>query len=330
MKPSHLTQALEVLILARRAAFIEGAPGIGKSQVVQQTADRLGMAVIDIRMAQLDPTDLRGLPTIRGDRTAWTVPDFLPTAGSGILFLDELNRAPAMVQNAGLQLALDRKLGDYVLPDEWAVVAAGNTTDVGVQRMGTALRSRFTFLDAEVDHEDWSKWAVSADIAPETLAFIRFMPSMLHDWDSGKSRSFPTPRGWQFVSDITKQSKGNGTAAIEHELYQGTVGEGAAIAYSAFLKTYRTMPNLDAILMNPNKAEIPVDPAVLFAVSTGLGRRAAVSNFKQVTTYLDRMTAKGLDEYSVFSVKDAVRRDASLASTPEFTKWAVAHADVVF
>lgn len=325
MKPSILTIALEAMIDAQQPVFIEGAPGIGKSQIVAQTCKRMGLDLIDIRAVLLDPVDLRGLPHVNGDgRAHWALPDFLPRKGKGVVFLDELNRAPTLVQNACLQLVLDRRLGEYVLPKDWAILAAGNASGSGVTKMDPALRSRFVFIDAEIDLADWSTWAIQSDIAPEVIAFIRWRSDLLHNFDGGKERSFPCPRSWEFVSRVTKSSHGNKT--IEHELFIGSVGKGAATEYSAFLQLYRNLPNIDAILLDPKGAKVPNSPATLYAVSAALARRMDDKTIARCITYLDRLP----QEYAVYAVRDAITRDGGLASVKEFTKWAIAHQDVVF
>ncbi|MDE3179672.1 MAG: MoxR family ATPase, partial [Acidobacteriota bacterium] len=127
MKPSGIAEALRVLVRARQPVFVWSGPGMGKSSVVAQVAAGLKLQLRDVRALLLDPVDLRGLPFLGSDgRSNWATPDFLPQDGEGILFLDELNAAPAMVQASCYQLILDRKLGEYALPDGWAIVAAGN------------------------------------------------------------------------------------------------------------------------------------------------------------------------------------------------------------
>jgi hypothetical protein len=324
MKPSELSTALQILIASKQPCCIWGSPGIGKSNVVAQTATAMGIQLTDVRAVLLDPVDLRGLPHINGDgRSHWAQPDFLPRSGSGVLFLDELNRAPSLVQNACFQLVLDRKLGEYTLPADWAVVAACNreSDGGGVSRMSSALANRFIHLDAEPDLQDWCKWAIRANLEPSVIAFLRWKPELLHAFDRN-AKAFPTPRSWEFVSRITAQKPGNG---IEHALYCGAVGEGAAIEYSAFLRLFRSLPSIDAILLNPQQAQVPTDPAVLFAVSSALARRAESNNLGRVITYLSRLP----EEYNVYAVRDAVTRDAKLQSCPEFTAWGIAHSEAI-
>ena len=113
--------------------MIWGAPGIGKSQTVAEVAREAKIELIDLRLSQLAPTDLRGLPVAdHKERTArWYPPEFLPRGGQGILFLDELNMAPPAMQGIAQQLVLDRQVGSYTLPKGWHVWAAGNRLEDG-------------------------------------------------------------------------------------------------------------------------------------------------------------------------------------------------------
>ena len=326
MKPSELTQALEIVIQAKQPTFIWGPPGGGKSDIVGQTADRLALELQDVRALLLDPVDLRGLPHVNSDgRAHWATPVFLPHHGAGVFFLDELNAAPPLTQAACYQLVLDRKLGEYTLPDGWVVIAAGNREEDAslTHRMPSALRNRFVHLELETDLDDWCRWAVEHGIESAVLAFIRFRPDLLHDFSDRKARAFPTPRSWEFVSNITRHEP---PPAVEHALVAGAVGTGAAVENMAFLRLYRELPSIDAILLDPVGTPVPDQPATLYAVSTALARRATETTMGRVVTYLDRLPV----EYSVMSIRDAVARDKDLAITPEFLKWAIAHKDVVF
>ena len=164
MKPSKLYEALQALIGERVPLHIWGACGVGKSQIVARVASDLGYDFLDVRAVQLDPVDLRGLPRILEDQTEWVPPKFLPNRGKGILFLDELTSAPQMTQAGCYQLVLDRKLGEYVLPEGWVVIAAGNpASERGVHfAMPRPLRNRCVHLDLDPDLDDWCRWAVKA------------------------------------------------------------------------------------------------------------------------------------------------------------------------
>ena len=326
MKPSDLTLALETCIQAKRPAFVTSNPGMGKSQIMAQTAARLGYDFYDVRLSGRDPVDVMGLPRIEGDVTKWCAPALLPKKGPrpSVLFLDEMNRASQMVLNVGLQLVLDGRVGDYVLPADCVVMAAGNPeSDPGVTRMSSAMKLRFIHLDLEVSNDDWCQWAVGAGLEPVVIGFLRFRPELLHAFDA-KARVSPNPRAWQFVSDIVRQ---NPNARIAHELFVGVLGEAAAIEFSGFRRLYSELPQIDAILLEPHKTKVPADSCTLYAVAAALARRASANNFGRILTYLERMPV----EYNVLAVKMAAgRQNGQLTSTPEFTKWAVAHSDVTF
>lgn len=326
MKPTDVTLALDTLVQTGLPGFLWGSPGIGKSDLVRQTAERHGLQLIDVRAVLLDPVDLRGLPRINGDNKAhWCAPDFLPTAGAGILFLDELNAAPPLVQAACYQLVLDRKLGEYSLPADWRIVAAGNReTDRAVtSRMPSALANRFIHISVDTDLQDWVSWALSAGIQTEVIAFLRFRPGLLHAFDPARNdKAFPTPRSWAFVSSILA---GNPAEAIRHELLSGTVGEGAATEFVAFLRICHSLPSPDAVLMNPGTAEVPTDPATLYALTGALARKASANTMDSLMTYAGRMPA----EFSVLLVKDILRSDPQLANTRAYIDWAANHAEVL-
>ncbi|NKB55094.1 MAG: MoxR family ATPase [Alphaproteobacteria bacterium] len=324
MKPSHVSQALRTLIAINRPAFVWGAPGVGKSNIVAQVAAELGRQLIDIRAVLLDPVDLRGLPHVNGDgRAHWATPAFLPRDGEGILFLDELNAAPPLVQAACYQLVLDRKLGEYTLPDGWAVLAAGNReTDRAVtSRMPSALANRFIHLDFEPDLDDWCQWALQAGKQVEVVAFLRFRPNLLHAFDPDR-KAFSSPRSWAFASDIVAIQA---DAAIEYDLLAGAVGEGEAAELLAFLKVFRQLPSPDAVLMTPDTAPVPDDPATVYALCGALARKASPANFDRIAAYARRLSA----EFGVLLVKDAVTLTPDCQHSQGFIAWATDNGAVL-
>lgn len=324
MKSSAISIALRVLVNARQPAFLWGGPGIGKSAVVRQLASALSMPLRDVRALLLDPVDLRGLPFLGSDgRSKWATPEFLPQDGSGILFLDELNAAPAMVQASCYQLVLDRKLGEYTLPAGWSIIAAGNRdSDRAVTtRMPTPLRNRFVHLEFEVDMQEWSEWAIQAGVRPEVIAFLRFRSELLNAFDRD-ANAFPSPRSWEFVSRILESQP---EPSIEHELFAGAVGSGAATEFSAFLRMFRELPNIDAILVNPHKEPVPENAAAQYAVASALAHRASDTNLDRICVYLDRMPT----EFCVLCVRDASLREPAIRHTAAYTKWAIQNHHVL-
>ncbi|EUB97279.1 ATPase associated with various cellular activities AAA_5 [Rhizobium sp. CF080] len=313
-------------------AFMWGPPGCGKSQATQQIADSRGWNLIDFRASTRDSVALMGLPDISGDTTKWKVPDEFPQVErdgpEGILFLDELNAAPPSMMAAMFGLVLDRKVGDYVLPKGWRVVAAGNrqTDRAAAQRMPTALANRFAHIDVEADTsaghdnvhvEHFNKIGMD----PIMIAFLRFRPHLIHKMpESSDDRAFPTPRSWeQAAKYIGKDS------SRRLSLVSGVVGDGAAGELEGFIRVYQKLPSLDLVLANPNSAPLPDDPSARFAISAALGRRADAKTFENAMTYIRRIPAR---EFEIMMAVDAVRRDPGLSHTQTFTDWAVRNQDV--
>ena len=145
---------------------------------------------------------------------------------------------------------------------------------------------------------------------------------MLHDFDPQRDVS-PTPRSWlEGVSPLV----GVLSPETEYEYFKGTVGEGAAAEFSGFLKIARKLPNPDGILLHPETADVPTDPATCYALAGALAQRSTTNNFSKVITYVSRMAP----EFSVLAVSMAVRRDDELTETQAFTQWSIAHQEVLF
>ena len=331
MKPSNVTSALIHLIGKKRPPFIWGAPGVGKSDVVAGVAKTLKLELRDIRLSLLDPIDLKGFPVIDApnQQMAWLPANFLPAMtvkkgtkmvpndSKGLLFLDEMNSAPQSVQAAAYQLILNRKIGDYVLPEGWAMVAAGNrTTDRAVTHaMPSPLANRFVHIDFDINMDDWYNWATTAGISPMLRAFIRFRPNLLHDFKPADNpRSFPSPRSWTFVDDIYQSDL---DATTEHDLIKGTVGEGAAAEFIAFMRLAKDLPTTDQILMAPEKTEIPGSPAAMYAICTALDKKTTKDNVDRVLKYVGRMPT----EYQVLYLRSTLLASPDVAQTKAFTKW---------
>lgn len=303
-----------------------GPPGIGKSQVVKQTAKALDLELIDIRAILLDPVDLRGLPRINDDgRSQWCAPAFLPTSGRGVLFLDELNAAPPLVQAACYQLVLDRRLGEYELPEGWSVAAAGNREkDRAVShRMPSALANRFVHIDFEVDTDQWLEWATKAELAPQVTAFIRFRPGLLHDFDpKTDTKAFPSPRSWEFVSNLMTQQLDRETLKA---LAAGAVGPGAGAEFCGFVELWDQLPTVEDVLCAPQSIEIPQDPAVRYALCEMMGAALTEQNAGAALCWAARLPA----EFSVLLMREAVRKNPGVVNTRPFAQWAQKNADVL-
>ncbi len=329
MNPLQVISSLHTLIQIKQPVFLWGAPGIGKSQIVAQVANEKSCKLIDIRAVLLDPVDLRGLPRINNQGQAtWCPPSFLPSEDckdNGIVFLDELNAAPPLVQAACYQLVLDRRIGEYTLPQGWTVIAAGNgEKDRAVtHRMPTALANRMVHITMQTSVEDWLLWAENSNICPEIMAFLRFRPNLLHDFDpQSASKAFASPRSWEFLSNMLKSCV---HASVEYELFQGTVGMAAATEFMGFLKVWRDLPTVESILATPTSIEIPNEPATLYALCEALGAKASVQNIENIIHYALRLPT----EFSVLLLRTAVCKDEKIVQTEPFMHWAKQNSHVL-
>jgi hypothetical protein len=215
MSLTELRNLLDRIIAAEAwdfPLFIWGGPGIGKSAVIKDVCEARGLELCDIRVGHMDVVDFRGVPEIRtqGDRrvTTWAMPDFLPqTEGPGISVLEELPSAPPLVQLPTYQYVWDRRIGEYVLPEKWLIVATGNRLqDRGVYfSLPRPIASRFAMhITINVSQQEWDKWAMAHDINVYVRAYLKFRPNMLNvDPDpKSKEHAFPCPRTWEYVSRL--------------------------------------------------------------------------------------------------------------------------------
>lgn len=264
---------------SKRPMFLWGPPGIGKSEVVADITNELNGYMIDLRLGQMDPTDIRGIPFYNRDtgKMDWAPPMDLPDDELAaqypiiVLFLDEMNAAPPAVQAAAYQLILNRRIGKYKLPDNVVMIAAGNReSDKGVTfRMPTPLANRFVHIEMRVDFASWQDWAVRNKIHQDVVGFITFAKQDLYDFDAkSSSRAFATPRSWSFVSQLlTDEDLDDATAT---DLIAGTVGEGVAVKFMAHRKIASRLPRPEDILSGVEKELKIKEVSAMYSLVTSL------------------------------------------------------------
>ncbi|MGD2183252.1 AAA family ATPase [Lusitaniella coriacea] len=268
MTPADLQTYLTQLIVNQLhiSTTIWGAPGIGKSSIVAQIARQQDIDFVDVRLSQLAPTDLRGLPVAEDGISKWYPPEFLPREGKGILFLDELNMAPPAMQGMAQQLILDRRVGSYEVPDGWYIWAACNRKEdrAAVFDMPAPLANRFLHLHVEPDLESFKTYALSAAIHEQIIAFLSFRSTLLHKLDP-QNAAWPSPRSWEMAARLHAAKLDIAPA----------VGEGAAAEFASYLKVYENLPDIAQILDGKGqKIAFPQEPSVRYAVTIGLAIRA--------------------------------------------------------
>ncbi len=325
MRPSHLSTLLSHLIDQKVPVFIWGAPGIGKSSIVRQIADLKRLEFLDLRLSLLDPTDLKGIPFFDPQKRegVWAKPSFLPSDpdSRGILFLDEINTAPPAVQASAYQLILDRKIGEYALPESWSIVAAGNReNDRGVvYRMPPPLANRFVHFEMEVDFEDWKRWAYDAGIHPAVIAFLRFDPQKLFAFDPQSERkSFPTPRSWSYVDTILKSDI---PETMLLESVEAAVGQEAAVAFLSFLKVMERLPDPLSILEGETTEVQTQEHSVLIALVTGIVNALKRESSPERIDHVLRFSMQLPGEFAVMLLQDMQQNSITVEESPLWPQW---------
>ena len=236
-----------------------GPPGVGKSAVVRQICEEREVPLIDVRLAQREPVDLRGLPVPEDGAVSWLLPAEWPREGRGIILFDELTAADRTLQVAAYELILDRRLGDlYRVPEGWYVMGAGNRVEdrAVATTMASALANRFCHLEVTAELEPWVRWAMARDLHPDVIGFLRFQPERLFDMEGDVERGWPSPRSWERVSLELQLGEGL-PAALLSSLVVGLVGPGAGLELLAFREWAGELPRIEDMLAGRAPAVVP-------------------------------------------------------------------------
>ena len=307
----------------KRAMFMLGGAGVGKSEIVFQASDILGTnvpnwnGVTDLRLSQMEPTDLRGIPAVDMARKVaeWFRFDLLPQDGAGIIFLDELTSAPAMLQAAAYQLVLTPQ--DFGVPDTYMIVAAGNRqSDRGVTyTMASPLINRFNYLSIENPLDEWLEYAVKKDVRLEVTSFLKTRPDLLNKpIVTGEPGQFPSHRSWFAVNDSLELELPD---AVRTEIFCGDVGEEAGTAFEAHCRVADRMPDIRDILDGKDVA-VPDELDMVYCIAMGLAAQIDKDNFVNAWSYLKQCPG----DVGTLTVKLAYKRDKDIAHSPAYVEWA--------
>ena len=244
-------------VLRRRASMLWGSRGVGKSSIVHQVAEQCSVPLVDLRLTTIEPVDIRG--AIYADdqqhKTVWFPPEFLPTEDEpeGILFLDELTAADQRLQISAYSLILDRRVGQYGLPEGWLVVAAGNAAYHGAVSydMGTALADRMFHFNVQAVIGAFLDFAIAQDFAPEVLAYLKVRPNKLDDTQAQLANDHligASPRGWEDVSNVLKSDVPEKT---KRTFVQGRLGAANAAEFFGVLRELRAGADVVRLLATP-------------------------------------------------------------------------------
>lgn len=330
--------AKENIVVALKAGVVPmltGSPGCGKSDIIKEVAEELGLYVIDHRLSTSDPTDLTGMPTIVDGEGKFLPFNLFPIESTPIpegyngflLFLDEMNSAPISVQAAAYKLVLDRQVGQHNLHPRCVCVAAGNLSTDGaiVNDLGTAMQSRMVHLELEVNSDLWLDWAHSAGVDSRVTSFINYAPEKLHMFDPNHNdKTFACPRTWSFMSRILKVI-GNDLSYSNLPILEGTVGA-VSREFLSFCDLEKDLPTLEEIIKDPKNAEVPKEPGTQYFVCGVLSNKADESNVAKLMQYIERLPI----EFQLVSIKDMIRRNNKMRKNLIVSEWIKANSKELF
>jgi len=323
-------ELLTTLYKEKLPLFIQGGPGIGKSEIPRQvfskiaagkdlefvrwdktTADeKLEMeqspekyfVFCDQRLSQMDTTDLRGIPKMEGDKVETMPPGwvryFCNEKAEGVIFFDEINLAPPVVQGSAYQIINDRSMSDMKLGDNVYLIAAGNRAEdkAFTFDLPLPLRDRFCEIELTPDAESWTSWA-AGNVNPHLVSFINWKESYLYKVsETGQDKS-TTPRGIERASKLIGKRKI--TSADVTLLTSISCGEAFATEFQAYVKYFKAL-DWDRIYNTPEVVK-ELEISQLFAVSGGLGEhfQQSADKFDDIVNVIEFMPP----EFSVMTLR---------------------------
>ncbi|MBZ6396990.1 MULTISPECIES: AAA family ATPase [Pantoea] len=316
LNPSSLRSTIIRVLGAGLVPYVEGSPGVGKSDIMRSIAEELKLKVIDLRLSQCDPTDLMGFPNVQGDKARYVPMETFPVKGDDLpagcngwlLFLDEFPSASRAVQAAAYKLVLDKMVGQHELHPSVHIVCAGNKASdkAIVNSLSTATQSRLIHLELAVSLKDWSEWAAGNGIDARIIGFLNYKTSLLHNFSPDhQDKTFPCPRTWSFASRL---STGQDISIKDLPLFAGVVGQGAAQEFIAFAELYQSLPRIEEIVKSPLTVNIADEVSVRYAIATYVADHLNEANAETVTQFLDRLDV----EMQVVAYRMAATRKAAL------------------
>lgn len=323
MKFDHAFEAVESCIALKIPVYLWGSPGTGKTALVKKLA-RLQKKELIVKIASgMDPADASGYGTIDG---GWQYPKWLPTVNKpGIIFLDELNTAPPAVVAPLLQFVQDRKMGDYSLPSEWDILAAGNyeSDRTFVHRLGTAMSNRWAHIDLDVDFDAWMRDWGNENLCEEIMAYLYKNPNELHNFDPNSDEAtFESLRSWEHANKVWKTK-----IKAKEELLAGTIGKGSALKFIGFTRIWDKLPDLDAAIAAPDTYPIPgeEDSSVLYATVGSLIFRLARRTAEGISKYISRFPI----EFQLMFIREGCRKYKPLAETQYISDFIAKHGTII-
>lgn len=305
--------------------FVLGSPAIGKSAITHAIAKAAKLKLIDIRLAERDPTDLSGFPLVENGRSDYAPPaifpletDPIPEGFNGwLLFLDELPNAPAAVQNVAYKLILDRMVGNHKLHPNCYIVAAGNKDSDGchTESLSNALISRMAVFEVYPDSKEWCEYASSVGIDHRIVGLINWRSDYLYTFNpEAVDPVYASPRTWSFADLLINDRE---VTDMDVQLLTPLVSEAVAREFVAFCGIYKSLPRISDIIKNPTGIAIPDRIDIRWATLTAVAAATTETNIKDLVKYIDRFPG----EFRVVCMRQMAKRNPALMETDVMLKW---------
>jgi len=306
-----------------------GKPGMGKSDMTLQVAEALGIPedrVLRVHVNNHDVVDFTGVPSIVDGETIFNPTQmfhqFREGTGPAFIVFEEAAQSSQQMQTWLAGFVLDRCTTEYKLDPQVRIMCTGNRVEdkAGAKALLSHLNDRMFHFDVDDSLDDWCEWAMNNGVEHLGIAFLRLRPQLLNDFDPAR-RSNPTQRSW---TAVFKEIPTTLDTNSYFEAVKGRVGEGAAAEWVAARDLMSKMPSVDVIRLQPEKTEVPDEPAVKYAVATALSMTTEPESFDRDMIYVGRMPK----EFQMVYVTDALRLNPKLQSTKPFIDWAIANKDI--
>jgi hypothetical protein len=344
-----IADILPVFTMAKRVPLLTGRPGIAKTAFVRQGAVELGrrlsaafnqqidVHVRELHLASMSEVDVRGYLIPNGDQAVFTKPEFWAAVEQnpyGILFLDEFMQANHEVQKAVATLILERRIGEYQLPDGWSVVLAGNGLDdgAGANTLLSHIINRVNIINVTAPDVDvWCSWAAAEGLPFELIAFAKYRPDVVFNSDIPAAPNTPycTPRSLHALGDIANAYPGGVRAMVDSPvglaLMTGAIGAGPASELAALVRTAINLPSYEAVVADPDGTMLPTKPDQIYAMTMLVAVRAKLEDAEQAVRYITRFQPN----FAITGIISLVRRDKGFAASKQMMQWVVANRDML-
>lgn len=333
MTPIETIEVIRAAIKSNFPLLIKGAPGIGKSDVVEQACKAEGYDLVIRHPVIEESVDAKGLPGFDGNVAKFfAFEEFARLINADkplVCFIDDLGQAHVSVQAAYMQIILARQIGGKAISPHVRFVGATNSRkdNAGVSNLITPLVSRFTVIEMTADASAWVKWALANKMPIELCAFLRFRPILISTFDPAKQKDinpFACPRS------IAQLGKWINAGCLNYGVWEGCTGDAFALEFKAFFDVYKDLAGLpDKVTNNPQSAPIPDKLDVMYALCGALAHRANDVNFDAIATYGNRLKAAGKGEFQTALIHDCVTRHPVLLESRAYVNYASENAGLI-